>query len=130
MGPEASPLPSVGFLLPFYISGPRIKAVAFGKEGEEAEDRKQRGLCGAEVGFGHGWSAQPPHLDAVPSPPPGARQLPRQTIGPQSTPGLYQSPGVAGLQDSKTEGTHRGLCPNPSTAHQPEGRSLCLLVSK
>lgn len=52
-------MPSLGFLLPFYISGPRIKAVAFGKEDEEAEDRKQRGLCGAEVGFGHGWSAQP-----------------------------------------------------------------------
>lgn len=51
MGPEASPSPSLGFLLPFYISGPRIKPVAFGEEDHEAEDRKQRGLCGGRSRF-------------------------------------------------------------------------------
>lgn len=112
-GPKASPSPSLGFPLPFYIDGPRIKAAAFREEADEAEDRKQRVLRGA--GFGHGWSAPPSPLPGHCPQPPGARQLPQQTAVPKATPGSYHCPGRAGIRN-KAKGTHRGPCPTPTPA--------------
>lgn len=84
VGPEASPLPSLGLLLPpptLMGQEDRLWPLQEGRDG--AEDKKQRGLSRVEEGFGHDWSAQPlPCLDTVPgqplpAQPSGARQLPQ-----------------------------------------------------
>lgn len=112
-GPPASPS---------YIDGLGIKAAAFGEGEDGAEDRKERGLCGAEEGFGHGWSAQPlPLPRCCPRPAPAcsasrSRAAATSDRGLKSMPGLHQSPGKGRAAGLKGKGTRRGLCPTPTLA--------------
>lgn len=62
VGPEAAPYPLWASCFPLLHLRPWNKSCGLwrGRGGRDgAEDRKERGMCGAEEGFGHGWSAQP-----------------------------------------------------------------------
>lgn len=117
--PRLAPCPLWASCFPSTLLA-QVKAMAFREEDEEAEDRKQGGLCGAEAGFGHGWAVWPSPLPrCCPQPPTKSQASAPGDIGPRFTPALYQSPGRAGLWDYKAKGPYRGLCPTLTPARPP-----------